>query len=587
MRIAPLLLLPSLLMLAACSSPNLNPSAAAPPPPTYHGPEFLRGTVGSMTTIRGNEPSLVAGYGLVTHLNRTGSGDVPPELRQWMLEELAKRGFGSHLTGYSHLSPAQVLASDTTAIVLVEGVIPAGAAEGERFDLMVSALPQTQTSSLEGGVLYTTELRLGGATLAPTAIRSFASGRGWIFINPFMEQGKQDSLAAPQKLVGYIPAGGMVTESQPLQLVTNQPSYRLTRQIADRINGRYTRPGEPPIAEPKNDSVIELRLSKRFSGKSQLLLNLVNHLYLDPRTTFAQQRATELGEFLADPANHQHADAVAFTWEGLGPPALPIIRPLYAHDQLVVRLAALTAGARLEDTRAGAPLYEIAKANHGSASEQATLMLGELLRQRPDNTPVRTMLRGLVNSPDMRLRIAAFEGLRAVGDMTIRRWEFTDKLELSLVEADKPLIHVTREGIPRVTIFGTNLGFRSPLLVSLWDGQFMMRDGGGETASGHVATYYKPTGAPKPLTAEVPATLGHVVGMLAFKPDPYADKSSPGFDMSYSQIVQLLYQLTRERQVDAPLVLQPTNLVERISRGRIADAARQRPETSEAPPGKD
>lgn len=576
----------TMMMLAGCAA-TVAPTASAPPPPTYHGPEYLRGAIGSMTTVRGLEPTLVAGYGLVTHLNHTGSPDVPPELRQWMLEELAKRGFGQHLSGYAHLQPAEVLASDTTAVVLVEGVIPVGAVEGDRFDLMVSALPQTQTTSLENGVLYTTELRMGGARLAPSAIRSFASGRGWVFINPFVEGGAPGSettpgLGNPAKLVGHIPAGGMVTEASPLALVTQQPSYRLTRQIADRINGRYTRPGEPPIAEPKSDSIIELRVSERFRGQPRLLLNLINHLFLNPTTQFAQSKAAELVEMIKDPAHHVQADAIAMTWEGLGASVLPIIRPLYEDDQLVVRLTALNAGARLEDTKAGAPLYEIARANHGQPSEQATAMLAELLRQRSDNSPVRSMLRKLLDAEDVRVRLAAFEGLRAAGDTSIRQWPFADKLELAIVDSQKPLIHVTREGRPRVTIFGAELGFRMPLLLSAWGGQFLMREG-SEGSSNKLAVYYKPPDAPAPITAEIPATVPHLVGTMAFAPDRNADNPSPGFDMSYSQIVHVLHQLTREGHVAAPLMLQPSDLVDRIGRGRIANAARSRPETDEGP----
>ncbi|MCC6581796.1 MAG: hypothetical protein IT440_15295, partial [Phycisphaeraceae bacterium] len=54
----------------------------APPGPAFTGPAYLQGTVGSMTKLRGYEPLLVSGYGLVVDLQGTGSADVPDFLRK-------------------------------------------------------------------------------------------------------------------------------------------------------------------------------------------------------------------------------------------------------------------------------------------------------------------------------------------------------------------------------------------------------------------------------------------------------------------------------------------------------------------------
>src|SRR5687768_17165919 len=57
-------------------------------------PEPLRGTIGAEATIRGVEPQLVSGLGLVVGLNETGGGELPPQIQASMERELARGGVG-------------------------------------------------------------------------------------------------------------------------------------------------------------------------------------------------------------------------------------------------------------------------------------------------------------------------------------------------------------------------------------------------------------------------------------------------------------------------------------------------------------
>ena len=111
----------------------------------------------------------LVGYGLVVGLNGTGSRDIPPAVRAHMVQEMARRGIGSEAEGYGHLKPDAMLDSPDTAVVIVEGVVPPGAVgrqvtalnqiHGTIFDVRVKADHRTGTTSLEGGRLYTAELR--------------------------------------------------------------------------------------------------------------------------------------------------------------------------------------------------------------------------------------------------------------------------------------------------------------------------------------------------------------------------------------------------------------------------------------------
>jgi len=175
---------------ASCSGPTKKARKAEPV--VRDIPAILRGTIGTESSIRGIQPILVSGYGIVVGLNGTGGGLLPDPIQKTMERELAKNGIGrggilneGPLAGKT---PKQVLRDPNVAVVIVEGVIPPGAPKGARFDVRVRALPESGVTSLEGGRLWTTELRLGPATrFGAMKTRKIGTVEGTIFINPFAD----------------------------------------------------------------------------------------------------------------------------------------------------------------------------------------------------------------------------------------------------------------------------------------------------------------------------------------------------------------------------------------------------------------
>lgn len=602
-------------LLAGCQSDqNAEMDEDPPPPPTYTGPDYLRGSIGSLGRLRGYGPRHVAGYGLVVGLDGTGSRDVPPGLRQWMLDMMTKRGFGRHETGFQDLTPAQVLNSRDTAVVRVDGVIPPGAVRGTRFDLLVSALSQTQTTSLEGGRLYTTNLQLNGPSTRRLSAEPLATGRGPLFQNPLADaaepteqlpaftpapadQGRAESegngasgesdnggggdgdaatgsveLPNPEDpRVGRVLAGGVTHQRMPVELVLHRPSYPAVRQIADRINARF--PPEPtdegPIAEPQNPSVIEINVLQRFENNPQHMMDLIAHLFLNPSDSFSQQKAEELARLIQQP-EYQDEDArsIAYVWQGLGNRILPVIRPLYsAEHPTAVRLAALEAGVGLRDQRAEQPLIAIAETNLGEPSERATRLLGRLLDERPSDYRLAQKLRQFLSAEDPGVRFAALNALRRQEDGAIRSFAFGDKFALTQAQSDNPMIFVTRAGLPRVVIFGESITFNRPLFLKMWDHRFMLQAGQSDQ---QISIFYQPENRQNAIRAEIPDDLTYLVGTMGFQPDPESvrDSETPGLDMSYAQVVQVLHKLTDEGHVDAPFILQHDELRRRISDSR-------------------
>jgi flagellar basal body P-ring protein FlgI len=117
-------------------------------------PVQLDKTIGDLAEVIAFNPIPVKGVGLVVGLPNTGSSECPPKirdyLRQYIVTQVGSKGA---------VNPDAMIDSLDTAVVSVEGFIPPGASKYQPFDITVKAIPNTQTTSLAGGRLYTSELK--------------------------------------------------------------------------------------------------------------------------------------------------------------------------------------------------------------------------------------------------------------------------------------------------------------------------------------------------------------------------------------------------------------------------------------------
>jgi hypothetical protein len=215
------------LLLASCS----NIEKATPRPTTANSTvvsnpndvdPIMRGTVASEEVLIGFEDVIVRGYGLVVGLSGTGSRAMPAEVRALLLQEIARRDVADTTTGMG-ISPERLLDSDDIAAVVIEGVIPAAATGNSKFDVRVYAVPGSGTTSLEGGRLWTADLRPGPLVAGSKQSSTLADARGPIVINPFVTPGnvKRDNI---DRLSGRILNGGRVAKDMTLKLRLATPS---------------------------------------------------------------------------------------------------------------------------------------------------------------------------------------------------------------------------------------------------------------------------------------------------------------------------------------------------------------------------
>ncbi len=469
-----------------CQTRELEAPPAAAPAITYTGPAYLRNTVGSLARLRNNRPMPVSGFGFVTGLNGTGHRGAPAYLRQRIVNEMKKGGFGSANLGTSLLTPERALDDINTAVVAIEGLIPPGATRGTRFDVLVSALPATETTSLAGGRLFSTDLSLGGADPSNRYSHPLARARGSLYLNPFdADDPAEESETFRRQAI--IVGGGEVTEDRLIEIVLNQPSWQRARAIEDRINERFPMAPEDRTVKTANaisNLVIRISVPRRFSNEPEQLLDLIAHLYITNAPQFEPMQARRLYQEFRDDPNA--ADAVKLAWMALGKTITPVLREYYEDERQDIRLAALEAGAYLQDERSSQHLLELA----GSDDPRLRARVAQALVFLPKSLRGGRALKQLLDDQDVSVRVTAYESLARTGDPIVERIAVRNeggiKFIIDRVPAERPLVYVTYRGIPRIVIFNPSLGFELPEVARLWDNRLMLRtpDTLGEALAG-------------------------------------------------------------------------------------------------------
>jgi hypothetical protein len=562
----------------------------APPRPTparadaslqLNVPRILRGTIASETIMLGYQPVVVRGYGLVVGLDGTGSRDIPPAVRAHMLAEMARHGIGKESAGLGHLNPEQMLDSPNTAVVVVEAVIPPGAVgrevlhqrriEGTRFDVRVFADPRTGTTSLEGGRLYTAELRpvQPGETLPPTGSRqaaAVAEAGGPIFVNPFAEPGA-DNPGMINRNTGRILNGGVATKDMPLKLRLATPSHTRAAIVQNSLNTRFPQePGQSdPTARGVSDELINITVPPSFRDKTDDFVELLRHTTI--RSASAEGVANSIRRVLIDDPGAAYE--ATWRWYALGQRALPSIREVYDHPEEQPRMAALSAGARLEDPLVTPHLIRMTESESADTRRRAVQLLGDMkLDPRIDQA-----LYDMMNDEDVDVRLAAYESLTKRAAPFITRHDVDGKFVVEVVESDKPMIYVTQLGQPRVAVFGRDLAIDRPALLDAWSGRFILQ---AEEGDEMVEVYYRPNDGGERVIERTDPTLVQFIQFLGHQTT--IEKPEPGLGLSYGETIGAVYQIWLAKYIQADFRAEQDRILAAILRQRELETPEERPE---------
>lgn len=530
-------------------------------------PDILRNTIGAEATLRGREPTLVSGYGVVVGLNGTGSRDIPIAIRALLEREMVRQGVGQGLGPLSEVSPSEFLDNPDTAVVLVRAVIQPGSPAGTRFDVLVEALPGTATTSLEGGRLYTTKLYRGLVRPVMPSVRPIGEARGEILINPFADPAS-DSTGSVLRTSGRVLNGGIVTEPWSLVLALDNASHTRARAVTDAINSRFPRGSNlKQTARGANDELIEITIPREFNERPEDFTQLLLHTRIDqnfPKEwALRYTRALKESPELADPLN--------WCLQALGETAVGFVRELYAYPEERPRLAAIQAGARLRDPAVRTHLEDLALNGAPAFRANAYRLLADL----PPDPRINQFLRDRLDAPDIDTRIAAFEGLLARADPVISTVRVGGKFKLMTAPSTEAVVYVSQQREPRVVILGTDVAVNRPVFMSAWSDRLMLT---AQSENDPVRVFYRDYRTDGITTQQLRPDLPGLIQFMAHKTTP--EQPDPGLDFSYSEIVGALYEMTKSGAIAAAFVPESDRLGLEILRSAQVEVGSDRPEES-------
>lgn len=599
------------LVAPGCSSGPPRTARQVQPTVVREVPAVLRGTIGAEATLRRIDAQLVSGYGLVVGLRGTGGGDLPERVALTMERELGLRGVGrgSELfkgTEFEGLSPRELLRHPDVGVVIVYAAVPPGAPNGAKFDVYVRALNRSGLTSLEGGTLWTTELRLGPpAAFGGHQTRKVAEANGPIFVNPFAEPAEGMTTG---QTIGRVLDGGTVVNSSNIDLVLDNPSHSRAWAIKEAILNRFREgPGDDgPVARGRSASVIEVNVPRAYLDRPVEFINLLGHTRIDQ--AFPEEQARRYVEALK--TQPWLADDIQWCLRALGPAAVAFVRDLYDYPELLPRLAALRAGAGLGDVRAAGPLAELARSGPPAARAEAVRMLGEINA----GPTVDVALRELLSVDSLDVRVAAYEALAERAErIQLARWarEMSNRPAAARVAEPSPslghlgrielsgntvqgvrrkpigrkflldvvpvtgneLIYVTQQGTPRIVLFGSDLSVARPVLLSLWSDRFMVA---ADSETDDLRVYYRHPRTGQATTGRPGHTLTALIEYLAHDPSP--EDPRPGLGMTYSEVVGVLFDLQRRGAIGAAFATEQDRLMAALLKAVEGGQVEERPE---------
>lgn len=408
--------------------------------------------VGDRTGVAGMETVKVEGIGLVVGLNGTGSDPPPNTFRDQMLTIMRKQEVEN---------PKEVLASDSTAIVLLRAFVPAGARKGDYIDVEVWVPPGDGTTSLKGGRvleadLYPTLIARGQRLQGDPLVRV----QGTILVDEV--PGDEENSAALRK--GRIIGQGMVMADRDFRIVLARDirSGLKTRNLEHRINQRFfikQRDRKLPVATAKDEKLIDLKLPRQYRYDIQRFLLVVRRIPMSVSQTFIRQATDYLREELLKPSETIEA---ALRLEAIGPDSIEVLKEGLKSRHEMVRFSAAQALCYLGDPAGAEVLSKLAvESNTYRAYALAALVA-------LDHPATRLSLSKMLHAQSTECRYGAFRALWAYDerDPLVKGELLNNEFFIHTVDSDAPpMVHLSRNLRKEIVIFNDEQSLKTPILL--------------------------------------------------------------------------------------------------------------------------
>lgn len=531
-------------------------------------PPDIKGTIAETASLVTGGDAPVGGVGIVVGLVKEGSSEVPPQFRTQLVKYLKEEiHIGSPLSDTESVSPSRFLEDPDTAVVRVDAIIPPGVPKGTKIDVLVSALPRTQTQSLQGGVLLPLNLTWDPSGDITTAdLKTLAVAKGTIFINPFLDPAKsEDKIKLRQ---GRILNGATVSTNMKLRLQLSKPDYHTASLIQRRINYRFNEYGK--VAAATSRYSVDIHIPEELLNDYDHFLQLILHLPLRFGEQGYEQHAAWIAREIEKPDINQ--DGLALIWEAMGRQILTIVQKVYSSKNPGAAFYAIRTGLRMGDAHiAGELMLKIARDSESPFQVQAIKALGE----NQDVLGVKKALEELLNSPNNLTRIAAYDAIMMnPGQQIVKSCNVDNDFILDVVPTKSDyMIYVTQTGQPRIVLFGEGISVENNVFFETPIGDLTVFSKEGDPISDdklqqndHLVIFRK---LPDRITISdrfrTNFSLVDTIKILGMPPKlDIVTGKVPGLGLTYSQIVSFLYRMTQQNNIKAKFILQPLPEIRRM-----------------------
>jgi flagellar basal body P-ring protein FlgI len=512
------IILAAVILTSGCEEPTKNQ------PTQKFAPELeLDVTIGDLVEIFSVNSARVEGYAIVGGLNGTGSSECPADIRDYLVKYIHKQ--------LPTINAEDFINSHDTAVVAVSGIIPAETSKNEHFDLKVSALPKTQTTSLKNGWLYSTDLKEAGRL--GTSIKSLAEAKGPVYIDTLAE-------TASNEKEGYILDGGIILEDHHISLVLKQPNYKTASVIRNRLNERFG----SETTKAVSPSQIEMTVPAKYRGQKQRFISILNATYLSETEELTQKR---ISHYIKELAVSPNKYASEITLEAIGNESLSKLAALLNSTDEEVQLCTTRCMLNLGSDIGLEGLRKIVM-NKNSVYRIEALEAITTGARRNDAAAVS---RRLVQDEDFNIKLAAYESLRKLDDVTITSEFVAHNFYLEQIsQSTKKDIFVSRSGQPRIVLFGAPMYCRENIFVQSPDGIITINAPTGQKTVTIIRKHPKRPNVVAKL--ECSFELGDIIRRLC-EPTVVEDKSKnrQGLGVSYADTIALLKQMCDKGAVEA------------------------------------
>jgi predicted RNA binding protein with dsRBD fold (UPF0201 family) len=482
-------------------------------------------TIGSLVDVIYPESVAVEGYGLIAGLHGTGSSECPPQIRTYLTQYIL-----AQLSSNTKTAADELINSLNTAVVLVEAQMPVLDAKGKYFDVKVSALPGTQTTSLNNGWLFPTELKVKGSFGVTTEV--LADAEGPIF---------QDKIGPvpPDPRTGYVLAGGKNLTEYKIGLVLKKADFKLTNEIRNLLNERFGR----DVARAVLAGRIEVTIPAKFQQHRREFISIIMAMYMTETPELTLKR---IDHFVRQLTSSQDSQESEIALEAIGNQSLAELAGLLNASDERVRLRAARCMLSL-GSDAGLPVLRQIVMNKRSAYRSEALE-SIFTFARPNDAA--NIARSLLNDDDFNVRLSAYELLRGLNDLAITREAIGKNFFLEQISrSEQKIIYVSRSGQPKIVLFGAPIYCNRGIFIESPDKEITIN---APVDQEYVLIIRAHPNRPG-VIGQMKCTfdLGDVIQRLCTEPAVEAEKGPGGLGVSCSDTIALLKQMCDKGAINA------------------------------------